>query len=293
MNPFACQRAACLAQSSPEMQRGASEIIHRIPAKHAPQSTTEAAVLAFYFTKTFGDEKWSIRWHGPVRFVPVAVTFAVLLLPTRGRQVWRIMRAEGWRLPLLGLIGAVLYNVFLGWGETRVAARTASLIIALNPAFTYILSVIFLGKRFTWQRARHDAGRREVRLHHHAGAGLLGHLHRVWQTARGTPSAAAGGRHRDDLRRPVLPGLRSSLAAGSTADLARFLLVVGPLPGVALHRLCLQRLVRRGGANAGRARGGLSTSCPCSPSPSAVGCWTSPSPRPWSLAQLSSSAASG
>jgi hypothetical protein len=40
---------------------------YRIPAKHAPQSTTEAAALAFYFTKAFGDEKWSIRWYGPVR----------------------------------------------------------------------------------------------------------------------------------------------------------------------------------------------------------------------------------
>nr|HID13365.1 hypothetical protein [Anaerolineae bacterium] len=40
---------------------------YRIPAKHAPRSTIEAAVLAFYFTKAFGDEKWSIRWYGPVR----------------------------------------------------------------------------------------------------------------------------------------------------------------------------------------------------------------------------------
>lgn len=40
---------------------------YRIPQKHAPQSTTEAAVLAFYFTKTFGDEKWSIHWYAPVR----------------------------------------------------------------------------------------------------------------------------------------------------------------------------------------------------------------------------------
>ena len=40
---------------------------YRIPAKHAPQSVTEAAALAFYFTKAFGDEKWSIRWYGPVR----------------------------------------------------------------------------------------------------------------------------------------------------------------------------------------------------------------------------------
>ncbi|RLC68244.1 MAG: hypothetical protein DRI48_00015 [Chloroflexi bacterium] len=40
---------------------------YRIPQKHAPPSTTEAAVLAFYFTKAFGDEKWSIRWYAPVR----------------------------------------------------------------------------------------------------------------------------------------------------------------------------------------------------------------------------------
>jgi len=40
---------------------------YRIPQEHAPQSTTEAAVLAFYFTKAFADEKWSIRWYAPVR----------------------------------------------------------------------------------------------------------------------------------------------------------------------------------------------------------------------------------
>jgi len=40
---------------------------YRIPQKHAPQSTTEAGVLAFYFTKVFGDEKWSIHWYGAVR----------------------------------------------------------------------------------------------------------------------------------------------------------------------------------------------------------------------------------
>jgi drug/metabolite transporter (DMT)-like permease len=87
-----------------------------------------------------------------VRFVPVALTFALLLLPTRGREIWQIVRAESWRLPLLGLIGAVLYNVFLGWGETGVAAGTASLIIALNPAFTYALSVLFLKEQFRYRR---------------------------------------------------------------------------------------------------------------------------------------------
>jgi drug/metabolite transporter (DMT)-like permease len=88
-----------------------------------------------------------------VRFVPVALIFAALLLPVHGRQVWRLIRTESWRLVLLGLTGAVLYNAFLGWGETRVAAGTASLIIALNPAFTYALSMLTLGEPFVWRRA--------------------------------------------------------------------------------------------------------------------------------------------
>ncbi|MCX7682639.1 MAG: hypothetical protein N2508_11875 [Anaerolineae bacterium] len=41
---------------------------YRIPREYAPPSTTEAAALAFYFTKAFGEEeKWSIRWYAPVR----------------------------------------------------------------------------------------------------------------------------------------------------------------------------------------------------------------------------------
>ena len=87
-----------------------------------------------------------------VRFVPVALTFAILLLPTRWPEIVRLVRKESWRLVLLGLTGAVLYNTFLGWGETRVPAGTASLIIALNPAFTYALSVFALGEPLKWQR---------------------------------------------------------------------------------------------------------------------------------------------
>ncbi|NIV29723.1 MAG: EamA family transporter, partial [Anaerolineae bacterium] len=82
----------------------------------------------------------------------MALIFAVMLRP-RWREVVRLVREESWRLALLGLMGAVLYNIFLGWGETRVPAGTASLIIALNPAFTYTLSVLTLGERFKWQRA--------------------------------------------------------------------------------------------------------------------------------------------
>lgn len=39
---------------------------YRIPRKHAPPSVTEAAAVAFYFTKPFGDEKWAIHWYAPI-----------------------------------------------------------------------------------------------------------------------------------------------------------------------------------------------------------------------------------
>jgi hypothetical protein len=43
------------------------ELWYRIPVKHAPGSTAETVVLAFYFTRAFGEEKWSVRWYAPVR----------------------------------------------------------------------------------------------------------------------------------------------------------------------------------------------------------------------------------
>jgi hypothetical protein len=39
---------------------------YRIPQRRAPDSTTEAVVLAFYFTKAFGKEKWAIHYYAPV-----------------------------------------------------------------------------------------------------------------------------------------------------------------------------------------------------------------------------------
>jgi len=40
---------------------------YRIPAHHAPVCTTDAAILAFYFTAPFGEEKWAIHWYAEVR----------------------------------------------------------------------------------------------------------------------------------------------------------------------------------------------------------------------------------
>lgn len=40
---------------------------YRIPERHAPECTTDAAVLAFYFTTAFQEERWAIHWYAEVR----------------------------------------------------------------------------------------------------------------------------------------------------------------------------------------------------------------------------------
>ncbi len=40
---------------------------YRIPVQHAPACTTDAAVLAFYFTAAFAQEKWAVHWYAEVR----------------------------------------------------------------------------------------------------------------------------------------------------------------------------------------------------------------------------------
>lgn len=40
---------------------------YRIPVQHAPTCTADAAVLAFYFTAAFAQEKWAVHWYAEVR----------------------------------------------------------------------------------------------------------------------------------------------------------------------------------------------------------------------------------
>ncbi len=88
-----------------------------------------------------------------LRFIPVALIFGVLLLTTRRVAFWQMVKRDWLGLVLLGLSGAVAYNLALNTGERRIPAGTASLIISLNPAFTFILSVVFLRERPTIKKA--------------------------------------------------------------------------------------------------------------------------------------------
>ena len=130
--------------------------------KRIPRGSFLWVVLLVLVTLMWGNSfiaiKHIVEYVSPLelvtlRFVPVALTFILILLPSRGGRVREMIREEGWRLAFLGLTGAVLYNAFLAWGETRVPAGTASLIIALNPAFIYVLSLVLLDETFHWYRA--------------------------------------------------------------------------------------------------------------------------------------------
>jgi drug/metabolite transporter (DMT)-like permease len=88
-----------------------------------------------------------------LRFIPVALIFGILLLTTRRVALWQMVRRDWLGLVLLGLSGVVAYNLALNTGESRIPAGTASLIISLNPAFTFMLSVLFLRERPTIKKA--------------------------------------------------------------------------------------------------------------------------------------------
>jgi drug/metabolite transporter (DMT)-like permease len=87
-----------------------------------------------------------------MRFVPASLVF-LLLLGLRERQaVWALGRAEWRSLTVMGLLGVVVYHMALNTGEQLIPAGTASLVIALNPAFVVLLSALFLRERVDWMQ---------------------------------------------------------------------------------------------------------------------------------------------
>jgi len=125
-----------------------------------PTKTTylSLVLITLIWGNSFIAIKHAVQFLAPIeltilRFIPVALIFGALLLTTRRRAFWQMVRRDWLGLVLLGLSGAVVYNLALNTGESRVPAGTASLIISLNPAFTFILSVLFLRERPTVKKA--------------------------------------------------------------------------------------------------------------------------------------------
>ena len=87
-----------------------------------------------------------------LRFIPVGLISFFLILVFYRRQAWGILRAHPWRTLLSGLLQVSAYNLMLNAGMAYVQPNAASLIIALNPLFTLLLAVRFLGEPLTRRR---------------------------------------------------------------------------------------------------------------------------------------------
>lgn len=85
-----------------------------------------------------------------LRYLPAAAVSLVLLLVLYPLpRIFASWKREWRGIGLYGLTGVLGYNIALNFGETRIAAGTASLIVGLSPVLTLIASRIFLSERIT------------------------------------------------------------------------------------------------------------------------------------------------
>jgi drug/metabolite transporter (DMT)-like permease len=88
-----------------------------------------------------------------MRFVPASLAFGFLIYWRHGHSLARLVRKEWWSLALMGFFGVLVYHLALNSGEQLIPAGTASLIMAAEPAFVFLLSLLLLGEKLTSTRA--------------------------------------------------------------------------------------------------------------------------------------------
>jgi drug/metabolite transporter (DMT)-like permease len=85
-----------------------------------------------------------------LRYLPAAaLMLAMLFLIYRPQKVFSVWRQEWPGIALYGITGVLGYNLALNYGESRIAAGTASLIVGLSPILTLIASNLALKERIT------------------------------------------------------------------------------------------------------------------------------------------------
>jgi len=81
-----------------------------------------------------------------VRGVGAAVFFGVALVLT-GRPWLGLDRRQVGRLAVIGVLGVTVVNVAVAFGQNRLPASLASLIVTSNPVFVALISRLALGER--------------------------------------------------------------------------------------------------------------------------------------------------
>lgn len=93
-----------------------------------------------YFRRELGVSSGSLVM---LRYGPAA-PFCLAWCLWRWRATRELLARHFGRLLLMALCMIPGYNYALNWGQLRVAADTASLLIATNPVFTLLLALLFL-----------------------------------------------------------------------------------------------------------------------------------------------------
>jgi len=85
-----------------------------------------------------------------LRYLPAAVLLLVLMFVIyKPQKIFSVWRQEWPGISLYGITGVLGYNLALNYGESRIAAGTASLIVGLSPIFTLIASNLALKEKIT------------------------------------------------------------------------------------------------------------------------------------------------
>ncbi|NTU70438.1 MAG: EamA family transporter [Coriobacteriia bacterium] len=129
--------------------------------KREPKTWAAIAITLVLWASAFAGIKAGMRLTadglpGPDGFGPGQVAllrFGVASLVLAGYAVLtRMSLPAGKDLPRIfisGFLGISIYHVALNFGELRVSAGAASLLIAAGPVFTAIMSVVFLREHIT------------------------------------------------------------------------------------------------------------------------------------------------
>lgn len=83
----------------------------------------------------------------PMRFAPAALVFLALALTAMRREVAALIRDQGGRVALAGLLVVPGYNIFFNLGLGHIKPGVSALLIATAPIQTLLLSVALLGER--------------------------------------------------------------------------------------------------------------------------------------------------
>ncbi|MFC1572116.1 DMT family transporter [Candidatus Eisenbacteria bacterium] len=146
------------------MQSGSTSTFssHPAPASIAPRANMLVYVLLLFLFVI-----WSNSFHAIAYFRRTLSVGAMDLLTLRyglvvpfclvycllcWRKFGRLVRQDGWRILIVGLLSVPGYNLTLNWGQARVPPATASLLIATNPIFTYLLAMFLLDERPRWAK---------------------------------------------------------------------------------------------------------------------------------------------